>query len=275
MRLDALLCAVFSQSLSAPVNVFHRSYCEFPVPDVSGSRRVRIFALVLPPPIYAPPTLYTLHTITQKPTSFGGCIVSATTQLWRGTGPRRIHRLHRRLRSRMAIRRPELARFHSLGSRECIAITTMTYSDAGTHRWSLARVDVSFDWTRMRRGNGPSTDLRATPNRHGMQMHLLLVDRPRRSVQLFIKVDKTSSSRAPPAAHALFCPPPSPPPFSSSSSADGPQAHRTCAGSPLLGLTPLARSFQAVSALIKFFHRLYAHPEPLRPAPLRCAMVIA
>ncbi|KAF8196387.1 hypothetical protein K438DRAFT_1968104 [Mycena galopus ATCC 62051] len=50
-------------------------------------------------------------------------------------------------------------RFHSLGSRECVVIAVITYPDPGTHRWSRARVHVSFDWTRMRRRNGPSTDL--------------------------------------------------------------------------------------------------------------------
>ncbi|KAJ7692987.1 hypothetical protein B0H14DRAFT_2651532 [Mycena olivaceomarginata] len=44
----------------------------------------------------------------------------------------------------------------------------ITYPDTGTHRWSLARVDVSFDWTRMPSGND-------------IALHLLLVDPPHRT----------------------------------------------------------------------------------------------
>ncbi|KAJ7707269.1 hypothetical protein B0H14DRAFT_720458 [Mycena olivaceomarginata] len=68
--------------------------------------------------------------------------------------------------------------------------------------------------------------------------------RSQRSAQLFITADTTSSSRGPPAAHALFRPSPSRPPLSSPASAGRPT------GAPhfrRLGLAPVARSSQAVS----------------------------
>ncbi|KAJ7834774.1 hypothetical protein B0H14DRAFT_2797760 [Mycena olivaceomarginata] len=88
--------------------------------------------------------------------------------------------------------------------------------------------------------------------------------RSQRSAQLFITADTPSSSRGPPAAHALFRPSPSPPPLSSPASAGGPEAHRTSAGSLPLRLAPVARSSQAVSVLPSL-------ARTPRPSPPSCS----
>ncbi|KAF7368613.1 hypothetical protein MVEN_00185200 [Mycena venus] len=70
--------------------------------------------------------------------------------------------------------------------RERIVITRITCLGSRTHRWSRAHVDDSFGWTRMHRTHGPSTDslyvpallFLFSPDRHRVQMHLLLVDPP-------------------------------------------------------------------------------------------------
>ncbi|KAJ7309935.1 hypothetical protein DFH08DRAFT_483181 [Mycena albidolilacea] len=97
----------------------------------------------------------------------------------------------------------------------------ITYPDTGTHRWSLARVDVSFDWTRMPSGKDIAVGAAFC---HGGHDIIVARTSARSSVRL--------------RSHRRSHPQPQ---------RSGPQAHRTSTGSLPLGLAPVARSSQAVS----------------------------
>ncbi|KAJ7729872.1 hypothetical protein B0H14DRAFT_528092 [Mycena olivaceomarginata] len=150
-----------------------------------------------------------------------------------------------------------------MGSCECVAITMITYPDTSTHRWSLARIDISFDWTRM-------------PSRNDIAIHLLLVDPPHRT---FAKVGAAVYhdgrdiivARTSRCARAL---PSVPFPTAALIPSLSGAAHRRT-------VLPQARSLSGsrlslgLPKRFQSFLRLHAHPDPLlRPVPLRCAMDI-
>ncbi|KAJ7825033.1 hypothetical protein B0H14DRAFT_1290771 [Mycena olivaceomarginata] len=141
----------------------------------------------------------------------------------------------------------------------------ITYPDTGTHHWSLARVDVPFDWTRMPSGND-------------IAMHLLLVDPPHRT---FAKVgaavyhggDDIIVAQTSRCARAL---PSVPVPTAALiPSLSGAAHRRTALQVPRVRSLSGSRLSLGLPKRFQSFLRLYAHPDPLlHPAPLRCAMDI-